>query len=177
MRKNYNDTPLLTAEVARVVFCYCPETGLLTRAADRPDGAPGPRYKKGDPVGTETRDGYLKLRVLGRYYRVHRLIWLMVTGHWPVHGIDHRDGNPANNRIANLRDVPQLLNARNQRRPHRDKITDLPIGVYRHNSKKNPFVARMQSDGSQVLYLGCFPTVELAVAARQAVAVSRGSMA
>jgi|WetSurMetagenome_2_1015567.scaffolds.fasta_scaffold1032607_2 hypothetical protein len=45
----------------------------------------------------------LSVRINGKSYRVHRLIWEAVNGSIPDgHVIHHIDGNPLNNDIANL---------------------------------------------------------------------------
>ena len=44
----------------------------------------------------------------------HRIIWKIVYGKDPDQVIDHIDGNPSNNRIENLRDVPPERNAQNR---------------------------------------------------------------
>jgi len=61
-----------------------------------------------------------------RNLQVHRIVWLLSTG--SVSGelvIDHIDGNPLNNAIANLREVSHQQNSRN-RKPKTDGIP----GVY-----------------------------------------------
>lgn len=50
----------------------------------------------------------------GRRYKVPRVIWEMLVGRLDEYDvIDHRDGNPLNNKLSNLRAVPQPLNPRN----------------------------------------------------------------
>ncbi|XUG57626.1 HNH endonuclease [Bordetella pertussis] len=38
-------------------------------------------------------------------------------GAWPTQNIDHVNGDRSDNRIANLRDVPQAVNMQNRRHP------------------------------------------------------------
>lgn len=56
--------------------------------------------------------GYLRVRVDGEYYLVHRLLWRMRTGVWPDR-VDHIDRNPLNNRADNLREVTHAQNMQN----------------------------------------------------------------
>jgi hypothetical protein len=58
--------------------------------------------------------GYRKIRVDGRVYRIHRVIFLLVNGHLPE-SIDHKDCNKSNNRIENLREATRALNMTNRR--------------------------------------------------------------
>lgn len=101
--------PLLTYERACEVLVYDPETGSLNWRIARP-GAP-----KGALVGTRTADGYTQVEVDYRLYRVHRVAWLLMTGEWPHHFIDHINGMRADNRWKNLREATPLQNARNRR--------------------------------------------------------------
>jgi hypothetical protein len=109
-------------------------------------------------AGSPDRHGYLQTRIDGAIYFNHRLAWLYVHGQFPQGVIDHIDGNPINNAIANLRDVPQRLNMENQRRaPISNKSTGL-IGVSKH---KLGYMAKIQSARKQI-YLGIFQTPEAA---------------
>lgn len=73
------------------------------------------RVKVGDLSSQkETSGGYLKISVDGKTYYAHRLAWFYVYGYFPESNIDHINGNRKDNRIANLRDVSQQLNAQNE---------------------------------------------------------------
>ena len=69
----------------------------------------------GDRAGSRNGNGYYHIRVNGSYTNTSRIIWKIVNGKDPDQVIDHIDGNPANNRISNLRDVTQRENSLNRR--------------------------------------------------------------
>lgn len=60
--------------------------------------------------------GYMCIRIEHRIYFSHRLAWLFINGQWPVDEIDHIDGNPMNNKIANLRQATRAQNLANIRK-------------------------------------------------------------
>lgn len=93
------------------LLTYDPLTGLFAYKVPRP----GPGPKPGAPyAGSQGGRGHRQIRIDGQPYYAHRLAWLLHYGAWPVLSIDHIDGNPSNNKIANLREASQDLNVRNQ---------------------------------------------------------------
>lgn len=73
-----------------------------------------PRYDVhiGAEAGSLDHYGYSETQYEGIRYKIHRLVYFLHTGLWPPI-IDHIDQNRNNNRIENLRDIPQLLNCHN----------------------------------------------------------------
>jgi hypothetical protein len=69
----------------------------------------------GKPAGCVSHSGYVTV-CLGRTpVPAHRIAWLLHYGEWPQYDIDHINGNRADNRIGNLRDVPRRINRENMR--------------------------------------------------------------
>lgn len=68
------------------------------------------------PAGTVNIYGYTNIRVNGKLYPAHRLAWFYMTGTWPRAYIDHKDGEPRNNKWNNLREATAHQNAANKRR-------------------------------------------------------------
>jgi hypothetical protein len=142
----------LTAQRLRELLHYDPETGVFTWSVRTSN-----RIKVGDVAGSGASRGCLQIAVEGRLYLAHRLAWLYVYGCWPVHAIDHRDGNPSNNRIENLRDVLPSVNSQNMRRSHRDNKTGL-LGVAWDN-RRGKWIARITASGKR-MHLGYFDSAE-----------------
>jgi len=67
---------------------------------------------KGKKLGSPTSNGYLRVTLMRREYRLHRLVWLWVHGEHVPDGmvIDHINGVKTDNRIANLRLVTPCQN-------------------------------------------------------------------
>lgn len=103
-------------------------------------------------------------KIGGELYQNHRLAWALHYGRWPEEQIDHINGNPEDNRIANLRVVTNAENQRNvkQKRNNTSGVT----GVSWH-TRGRVWCASIRTDGRQK-HLGQFSDFDTAVAARKA---------
>lgn len=145
----------MTADKIRNLLRYEPESGhFFWRAGGR-------RIRLDRPAGATDSKGYVVIRVAGKLYKAHRLAWLYVHGSWPSTGIDHINRRPGDNRIENLRCVPQSLNAINA---NRKSSVGAPGVSWRKDRHK--WVARLKVNG-KTLNLGCFDCVDDAIMARQ----------
>tara|TARA_R110000822_G_scaffold94532_1_gene216785 strand:- start:1172 stop:1888 length:717 start_codon:yes stop_codon:yes gene_type:complete len=67
--------------------------------------------KKGTQAGNVVMEGYRNIKMDGKNYRAHRLIWLYIRGDYPS-TVSHINGNSLDNRIENLYKANQSSNAR-----------------------------------------------------------------
>jgi HNH endonuclease/AP2 domain len=118
-----------------------------------------------DVAGLLDGDGYRRITIKGRIYQAHQLAWLYMTGKWCSRVIDHRDGDPSNNRWANLRRATISQNNAN-RRIHRNNKCGFK-GVVRNHIGR--WCAAIYKDGRRY-HLGSFATPEEAHAAYVAAA-------
>ena len=78
--------------------------------------------------GSYDKDGYLIIKVKGKQFKAHRIVWLLHHGKFPDAEIDHINRNRADNRIENLREADRKLQHKNiTRTPNPDTGV---IGVY-----------------------------------------------
>lgn len=100
---------MLTQEYLQSIFNYNPETGIFTWVKPRP------KIQVGQVAGyLHKKSGYYYIGLNLKRYKLHRLAWLYVYGNLPK-VIDHIDGNPANNKINNLRSCNMQQNSCNQK--------------------------------------------------------------
>lgn len=57
----------------------------------------------GQPAGGVGSRGYLVVKLLGRLFLVHHMVWYLTHGQWPEQPLDHIDGDKLNNTPDNLR--------------------------------------------------------------------------
>ncbi|MCW8158974.1 HNH endonuclease [Stutzerimonas stutzeri] len=106
----------LTAEYVREILDYDPETGVFIRKVRTAQcNRVGDRADK--LVTNPLCYGYRDITIKAKKYRAHRIAWLYFYGTWPKQEIDHINGEPGDNRIANLRDVSGRVNKENTHKP------------------------------------------------------------
>jgi hypothetical protein len=166
---NKEKESLLSVERLREMFNYDPETGVFTRRIRTHN-----RNQIGDIPGCLRPGGYRYISIAQRHYAEHRLAWLYVTGRWPDYFIDHIDGNPLNNRFANLREASHAQNGHN-RAVRRDCACGVKgVTQYKGSGK---WIGRVQLNGKKV-NTKCFDTMEEAqVAAEELRAKLHGEFA
>lgn len=135
---------MITAERLRSVLSYDTESGTFSL----------PTFKNSI--------GYMRICVDGRRYLAHRVAWMYVHGVWPSSLIDHINGDRADNRLCNLRDVSQSVNQQNVTRPRKHGTSGF-LGVTLCKSTGR-WAARIRINGKKVS-LGRFDTPERAYAA------------
>lgn len=150
---------LLTVERLRQVLSYDPESGLFTWA----NHAGAKNAYAGKPAGARTNANRIIIRVDYRIYFAHRLAWLYMTERWPEHQIDHIDGDPSNNRWANLREATPAQNAWNTGRASNNTSGHKGVGWFKQYGM---WRAMIRKDG-KTHFLGHFHSKEEAIAAYQ----------
>lgn len=104
----------------------------------------------GSPVkASKGSNGYRLLKLLGKTYRLHRVVWMLHNGPIPDGmEVDHIDRNVENNRIENLRLATKSQNAFN-RANKAGKA--LPKGIV-YIARDNIYQARVMKQGERYHY-------------------------
>src|SRR5665213_554054 len=111
-QKGYNACMVtrLTLDRLKLMLYYDPELGwFMWLVAPQIAG----RVRPGYIAGCLDSKGYVRVSILGRQYRAHRLAWFYMTGMWPVDEIDHEDRVRVNNQWLNLREATTGQNHQN----------------------------------------------------------------
>jgi hypothetical protein len=116
----------------------------------------------GKEITTATHSGYLKTTIDGKRHYLHRMAWFYVHGVWPD-SIDHINGNTADNRICNLRNVTHQANLKNCKL---SKNNSSGIHGVRWKDHHGKWLARIFTDGKEI-HLGSFASFFDACCARK----------
>lgn len=151
-------------------FSHDPSTGDLFWR-DTPNGRGFRPRKRGEKVSMRPHtNGRLRIDFLARKYLVHRIIWCLEYGRWPRKFIDHINGDPADNRLVNLREVDNKMNCRNQKLRSTNKSGTMGVQWRKDRQQWIAVIAR----GGVRRSLGFFDHLDDAVAARRAAEVEAG---
>lgn len=119
------------------------------------------RAKSGDRTGTvgtsKDHRSYVKVRIKGRQYLLHRLVWVFFYGDL-LEGmvVDHIDGNTLNNKVENLRMCTVSQNGQNIHRGRGDYSSLKGISF---SKKQGKYVSQIRVSGKN-LWLGSYNTAE-----------------
>lgn len=123
-------------------------------------------------VGGPNPAGYRKIKLFGKVYLTHRLIWCYFKGYMPKAEIDHEDHDRQNNRIGNLREATHLMNTQNA--TLNCKNTSGVSGVSWCKLHKKYKVTIGGKQESKTGHLGYFADLDAAIACRRAAEVEKG---
>lgn len=154
-------------ELFKEHFSYDYDTGMLTCIKKV-------KYSKrqiGDVIDNITKvknNEYYSVRLYGKTYKAHRIIWAMHYGYLPD-VIDHIDGNGLNNRIENLRNTVQAENCKN--RSHQINSSTGYSGITyvksRTEGKPGRYLVRINSETNVRITVGRYDTLEEAIEERR----------
>lgn len=142
----------VSPERANYRLSYDPDTGVLRwRTSLRPS-------RIGRVAGSKRPDGYVQVGLDGYVILAHRLAFVCMTGYWPLSGIDHINGDPGDNRWANLREADSDQNHWNMKTFANNTSGFRGVTLHRKTGK---FVAEIWHK-RQKHHLGLFDSKELA---------------
>lgn len=145
--------PLPTIELLRELFRLDPEAGKIFWRVRT-----GNRIHVGDEVGGPASGGYRRVNLSGHLYTVHRVIFALANGRWPIDQVDHINGIRADNRPCNLRDATSSQNKHNCGKRKTNKSGFKGVSWDKARGKWHP---QIQAYGKYI-YLGRYDDVELA---------------
>ena len=145
----------LTQELLKKHLIYNCLTGLWkwrTPEKNRPSGI----------LGYPDSKGYIRFMIFGRTYSSHRLAWFYVYGEWPKGELDHKDGNPKNNRIRNLRLADRHTNMANQKIRCDNTTGYKGVSKWLDRKRNKLYYQAKITYAGKSIFLGSFPTPKLA---------------
>jgi len=128
--------------------------------------------KKGALAGNvRPKDGRIIIQIKGARLFAHQVVWLLFHDDLPETTLDHRDRDPTNNRIENLR--PASLSEQQGNKTRQANNTSGFRGVSRaHNHMTKPWLATI-NQGGKAKHLGYFVSAEEAARAYDAAAIAQ----
>lgn len=124
------------------------------------------------------KTGHCQIGISGRLYYIHRLIWVLHFGNIPnALVVDHRDNNPRNNRLENLRLATHSQNQMNRSKSRNGSRCPY-IGVCEVKERYWVAYGPPEVPGAAPRYLGLFrDPIEAATARDRAAYEAYGAIA
>jgi hypothetical protein len=143
----------LTVEEVTALLDYDHKTGVFrwVNCAGR-----WGRIPAGSRAGTPNKEGYRYICINGRHYRACRLAFLIMTGEWPKHQVDHINRDTGDDRWENLREAKQTQNKANSKR-YKNNTTGFKGVTF--DAERMKFTVRIRDNGTY-RRLGRFDTAE-----------------
>lgn len=166
---------LIDSKYLNKVLSYCELSGELRwKKRDRSEFSCDRSFKifnsrfagkiAGNVYTTKAGKSYRTVRVNRRLLLAHRIIWVMVTGDFPEHEIDHINGNSLDNRIKNLRDCNE--NCKNFRLFSNNKSGHAGVSWYKAGQVWEVRIGKV--------YIGRFNDKEEAISIRKKAEIEHG---
>lgn len=133
----------ITQERLKAVLDYNQNTGVFTWKIST-----GPRSVIGKPAGSYDVKGYVVIAIDTKTRKAHRLAWLYIYGDFPQGTrpfIDHINGNPADNRLVNLRVSSGVENSRNRFKTSTNETGFKGVSWDRNNRGNKKFKAQIRN--------------------------------
>lgn len=169
---------MITKEYLSQCFSYDAHSGDLIWkerptthfSCDRAHKAWNTRYANTN-TGTEQNRGYSVVRINGKGYLKHRIIWMLTYGVWPK-CIDHINGDRWDNKLENLRSVAPSENSKNLSQAVNN--TSGVTGVCRNGKAFGKCWRARIKINRKDMSLGYFDSFEEAVEARKLAEIQYG---
>lgn len=120
-------------------------------------------------AGCLEKTGYRSIKLFGKKYLEHRLIWFYVHGEFPKQQLDHINQIRDDNRIINLREVSISENARN-RSQQNSRLKERGIWYCKRRKR---YIAEIRLMGKKI-YQKSFTDIDEAIKQRQAKEIELG---
>ena len=168
----------ITPNLVRSLISYDQFTGLLTwkvRDEDmfttrRGHSIWNARYAGSPALNCDDGKGYRHGKIFRKHMFSHRAAWMIAHDEMPPAQIDHINGDKSDNRIQNLRAVTNAENGQNAKRSASNKSGVTGVCWVKRKGKFLAYIGSMESR----VYLGTFPDLASAVAARRAAEAAHG---
>lgn len=168
-------TDMVNAADLPALFDYDAASGVLFRKSRGPEwfsddvrcgkhqsNAWNSRFA-GKKFGSADKRGYIWGSLIGRHcVSAHSIVWALHHGKWPDGVVDHIDGDTSNNRITNLRCVPQAVNSKNRKLSKANNSGFSGVSIDKRTGR---WRATINVDGVRI-NLGFYATLEEAASAR-----------
>lgn len=143
---------MIDHDALKSMLSYCEESGNFVWLVQTGRALPGMI------AGTLGKEGYVNIKIEGRLYKAHRLVWLYMMGEWPSFRLDHKDNCQSNNRWENIRPASHSQNMANRKLNKNNSSGFKGVSLCKDSGK---YMAYVNKDGRRY-YLGEHDTPEMA---------------